>query len=206
MAVEYAPLVMLVAGVAAGRVNTFGRSLAVRSTGSCPNSEGTSGGTVTYSQLHLSLIYLLLVVAAVSDATTRRVPNAIPVLIAASGIVASLAAGGVRAALLGAAGAVAVMALLIFPWSRRMIGGGDVKLAVACAAWVGLARFHVFVLATAIAGGIVSCAALAAASCGTAEANPAGSATWRERARAIRVPYAIAIGAGALVAIHWRSP
>jgi prepilin peptidase CpaA len=161
---------------------------------------------VTSPLLHLALLCSLLVAAAVSDATTRRVPNAIPVSVAALGLVALFSAGGARAALLGAAAAVALMALLAFPWSRHMIGGGDVKLAVACAAWVGLARLHVFVLATAIAGGIVSCAALAAASRGTAEANPAGSATWRERARAIRVPYAIAIGAGALVAIHWRSP
>jgi len=161
---------------------------------------------VTSPLLHLALLCSLLVAAAVSDVTTRRVPNAIPVSVAAFGIVALLAAGGVRAALLGAVAAAVTLALLVYPWWRRMIGGGDVKLAVACAAWVGLARLHVFVLATAIAGGIVSCAALAAASRGTAEANPAGSATWRERARAIRVPYAIAIGAGALVALHWRSP
>src|SRR6266545_2000829 len=62
--------------------------------------------------------------------------------------------------LLAVAGAALVLLALIPVWSRGFLGGGDVKLAAACAAWLALGDLPVFALAVALAGGLVAAAAL----------------------------------------------
>jgi prepilin peptidase CpaA len=80
----------------------------------------------------------LLVMAAVSDLMTMKIPNRIPLLILAIFPVASVAAGFDLALigwhLLAGAGVLAVcFAMFALGW----IGGGDAKLAAANALWIG---------------------------------------------------------------------
>lgn len=159
--------------------------------------------------LHTPLLYLLLAAAAASDAASRRVPNAIPAAMAVLAVTAQLSGGGIRAAFLATGAGALVLAILLVPFSRRMLGGGDVKLAVACAAWLGFAGLPVFLLATAMAGGAVSivATALALRAPATAAAGSQGAAaTLRTRLRSVRVPYSIAIAAGTVTASYWRIP
>ncbi|HSB20131.1 MAG TPA: A24 family peptidase [Anaeromyxobacteraceae bacterium] len=160
-------------------------------------------GFLPFGSLELALLYGLLAAAAAADVAWRRVPNALVVVLAAAGLAARLDAGGWRAALLGAGG-VALVLLLLFPvWSRRALGGGDVKLAAACAAWLTLGDLPVFALATALAGGLVAAAALVLSRGALARSEvPVQAAP--AKGRPVRVPYSVAIAAGALVALHWR--
>jgi prepilin peptidase CpaA len=153
--------------------------------------------------LHVALLCVLLLAAAATDAAWRRVPNAIPVAVLVLGEIAQVISAGPRAALLGFAASAVLLALVTVPWSLRLIGGGDVKLAAACGAWLGFGRMPAFLLATALAGGVVTLAALAWSWGALASASPGGSP---ESASKIRVPYSMAIGAGTLVAIYWSFP
>ncbi len=170
------------------------------------------GANVQFGQLSLAALYLLLAAAAARDAASRRVPNGLSVAVAMLGLAVQLGAGGARAALLAGGAALLVLAVLLVPFSRRMVGGGDVKLLVACAAWTGFQRLAIFVLATALAGGLIALAAAVgglrapAMATGRAAMPTLDAATLRARLRAVRVPYAIAIAAGAVIALHWRLP
>jgi prepilin peptidase CpaA len=53
--------------------------------------------------------------------------------------------------------AVVVVGAVIWPaWTRRWIGGGDLKLAAAAAAWLGIARVPHYLVASSLAIGVVS--------------------------------------------------
>ena len=159
-------------------------------------------------QYALPLLYALLGAAALSDAASRRVPNALAVAIGMLGIVYELQSDGIQAALLATGTGALVLVVLLLPWSRRMLGGGDVKLAAACAIWMGWERLPTFLLATALAGGLVAVTTAILALRRTVAlgvdkgAPPSGVA----RVRAAKVPYSVAIAAGAVVALHWRIP
>jgi len=71
--------------------------------------------------------------AAAVDVARRRIPNAIAVALLAAGVAAQWAAGGWPAAATSAAVALGVGAALAVPWSMRLLGGGDLKLAAATA-------------------------------------------------------------------------
>ncbi len=158
---------------------------------------------LAFGRLELSLLYVFLAAAAAADVTWQRIPNALVVALAALGLAAQVGAGGWWAALLGAGGAALILLALIPVWSRGFLGGGDVKLAAACAAWLALEDLPVFALAVALAGGLVAAAAFLLSRRAAAGGRVAVLAA-PGRGRPVRVPYAIAIGAGALVALHWR--
>ena len=63
---------------------------------------------------------------------------------------------GPLAALSGVGAAALVLALLFRPWQAGGLGGGDVKLAAATAAWVSFGQLVWFALATGLAGGAVA--------------------------------------------------
>ena len=94
--------------------------------------------------------------AMVCDLRRRRIPN----VVSGSIFVTGLAISGYRrrrfAALPGLAASVLLMLVLYKPWQAGGIGGGDVKLAAAVGAWVGLSHLIWFVLAAAVAGGVVA--------------------------------------------------
>jgi prepilin peptidase CpaA len=122
-------------------------------------------------------------------------------------------AGGIRATLSGLAAALILLVVLYRPWRIGAIGGGDVKLAAATGAWVGLRLLPWFALATLLSGGVVAAVYyLLARAPARAEVranlilaalhgdlpSPA-QASHRKGHRSL--PYAIAITAGAAVAL-----
>lgn len=133
-------------------------------------------------------LLVFVTLAAVYDLRERRIPNE---LVLACGVV-GLATGVVRAGGAGLADSAISMILgaaVLFPvFALGWIGAGDAKLAGALGAWLGSALLPCFLAATVVAGGALSAAMIALA-------------TRDERgSRFGEVPYALAVGAGAIVA------
>jgi prepilin peptidase CpaA len=153
----------------------------------------------------------LLGSACVSDVRTRRIPNSLVLALALSGLAYSLATmspfGGLGRAL---AGSAVGLALWLPFWLGKVLGAGDVKLAGAAGAWLGAAGIVEASLLAAVAGGVLAVWALARKGGLRAAARRfsawiiashatrtfAPEVTPRER----RVPYGVAIAAGAAVA------
>ena len=153
-----------------------------------------------------------LVWAIVCDLWRRRIPNAASGCIFVTGLAISGYHGGSSALFSGLAASVLLLLLLYKPWRAGVIGGGDVKLAAAVGAWIGLGHLIWFALAAAVAGGVVAAICYLFAPPATradvrANLVLAGlhgelppEATSERKAR-VSVPYALAISAGAAVAI-----
>jgi prepilin peptidase CpaA len=153
--------------------------------------------------------------AAATDLRRRRVPNAVTVFVLVSGLLVRAVDSGaghrVLATLSGLAAAVVVILALFRPWSVGGVGGGDVKHAAATGAWVGLEKLLWFGLASAVAGGIVAIVCYWAVRA-PARAEVRTNLTLAvlhgelpsipaERRGHLTVPYAVAIAAGAAVAL-----
>lgn len=153
----------------------------------------------------------LLVIACVSDVRTRRIPNSLVLTLALCGLGYALAIMSPWAALGRALTGSAVGLALWLPfWLARVLGAGDVKLAAASGAWLGAAGIAEASLLAAVAGGLLAVWALARTSGLRGAARRFGAwmiasrvtgtlapeVTPRER----RVPYGVAIAAGAAVA------
>jgi prepilin peptidase CpaA len=153
---------------------------------------------------------VLLTAGAWRDIATRTIPDEVNALLLTAGGLARLFQGppvlfySVSAALL-------LFLLLMAAYSRGLIGGGDVKLMTALA--IGLSPFdcYRFVVATALAGGILGIAYLLLSSGLRPMRKSRGSSllgrvlaveTWRIR-RHGPLPYGVAIAAGgAFVLLH----
>jgi prepilin peptidase CpaA len=103
-----------------------------------------------------SLLAAGLVAASVADLRRRRVPNWLTVGILFGGLLARLLMGGPHGAFTGLAGAGVGLLVLLLPFSRDWVGGGDVKLLAACGGWLGPLLVLEAVLVGAVAGGIIS--------------------------------------------------
>jgi prepilin peptidase CpaA len=100
------------------------------------------------------------VAAAAIDLRTRRVPNALTLAIASTGIVLATAGAG-RVALAAAIGGCLVGVLLMLPGHiLGATGGGDVKLLGAFGTLLGPVDTVNAFLAMAIAGGLMAIAIL----------------------------------------------
>lgn len=153
---------------------------------------------MTIGGVHLLILGIGLALAAAHDVARRTVPNALVLPIALAGLVAQTLAGGLSG-LGGALGAaLATGLILLVPWRSGSLGGGDLKLAVAAATWLGPSRLLAFLVFTAIAG-----APLALAVWGIDRWRRARGGAAPERAT---VPEAVAIALGALSALRWGLP
>jgi prepilin peptidase CpaA len=155
-----------------------------------------------------------LSIAAVGwDLATRRIPN----VLTASGLLVALALrafdgpGSVAAGLLAAALAFGLAVPLVLAGG---LGGGDMKLLAATAAFVGPSGLPILLLVTAIVGGMLALGvalrrgmlretlthsrALVARAVPTRGAQPRPRRTLRTPG-ALAVPYGVAIAAGAMV-------
>ncbi|RQR46259.1 MULTISPECIES: prepilin peptidase [unclassified Burkholderia] len=100
-------------------------------------------------------VTLLVVVAASTDITSRRIPNRLVVIGLAGALIAQCALHGVQAgALAWLAGAATGFGLLLPFYLLRGMAAGDVKLMLAIGAWVGAQMTFYIVLAAFLAGGI----------------------------------------------------
>ena len=145
----------------------------------------------------------LLIVAALHDVAVRTVPNTIVVVLAIIGLVLAAAQHRLPGSCV-AAGLTLVLGGVL--WARRLIGGGDAKLLFASA--IVIAPWHVpaMLLATALAGGVLSLPYLPGRRLirRSIAARPTGFVPrllrcerWRLSRRG-PLPYAVAIAAGAL--------
>ena len=150
----------------------------------------------------LTLFPALVIIAALTDATSFTIPNRISLLLLAVYFPASLLLGrspaemGVDVAI-GLAALVAAMGMFAAGW----IGGGDAKLFAVSALWLGWSGLPVFLIVTALAGGALAVLLLNARS-PILKPFFAGAPSWFNRlvTPGADVPYGVAIAAGALAA------
>lgn len=142
-----------------------------------------------------------LTAAAVSDLARMRIPNTLSLALAGVGFVWAAATGGV----IGLACAFLTATLLfgcgLLAFQRGWMGGGDVKLIAACGAFAGSAGLLDFLIATALAGGLVTLVWTLGAPVRRALA---GSVLSLDVALSARVPYGVAIAAGGLFLVQCR--
>jgi prepilin peptidase CpaA len=163
---------------------------------------------------YLGLATFLLLVGAGWDAWKRRIPNSLNAILGLSGLWAQANGRGAMAVAHGVAAAVLTIALLWIPWLKGRIGGGDVKMAGAAAVWIGLSGLPVYLLAIALAGGLVGvvCYALSARTTRREIRSHLAAAVVTSSLPAIplkggagrvSVPYGVAVAIAAVVVL-WR--
>ena len=152
----------------------------------------------------LGLVLGACIIAAASDAVSRRIPNLIPLAILAGVVIDRAHQGWV--ALGSAFGAMAIVLVIgTFVHAKGWFGGGDVKLVAAVAAAFGVPACFAFLLFTGACGGVVALGALFLTRRMSArEALVAIDVLVRTRAvtlahKKATVPYAIAIAFGAVL-------
>ncbi len=143
----------------------------------------------------------LLIYAAASDIARLIIPNWVSIAMAALFFPAALVAGATWGeiglhALLG----FCVLGVGFFLFAAKIIGGGDAKLLAAAAVWTGITAFAPFIFWTAVAGGVMALALLAARQfVPQAETNPAF--VNRLLTGKSGIPYGVAIMFGGLMAM-----
>ena len=155
---------------------------------------------------------LLLAYACVSDLRTRRIPNKLVLVIAASGVLFSLAAAPTLASLGRSVAGLLIGFAIWFPfYLLRLLGAGDVKLFAAAGAWLGPALTLKAALLSALAGGVLSVVFLLAD--GALVTTLGGLLAWTANLRRNRwvhpvalsqvkrqLPYGVALSVGAALA------
>lgn len=150
----------------------------------------------------------LLGYASFTDIATRTISDRVSVAVLTIGIIGRLSLGGVEVAT-SLAVAFAIFAVLLIPFSRAMLGGGDVKLIAALAAGFAPLQSLAFLQTTALAGGVLGLSYLAARSfTPTVALQPHAGLLHRVAAVEMRrigrhapLPYGVAIAVGALVTV-----
>jgi prepilin peptidase CpaA len=152
----------------------------------------------------------LLMASAWTDLATRTIPNTIALLLLVLGGFGRLLDGPAALAV-SAATAGALFLLLLLAYARGLLGGGDVKLIAAVAMGLSPQDSYRFVVATAIAGGVLALAYILLShhlrgppcSRGASLLRRIGAVeAWRIRRRG-PLPYGVAIAAGgAFVLLH----
>jgi prepilin peptidase CpaA len=144
------------------------------------------------------VLFGLLTAACVSDLRTRLIPNRIVlVTIAAGAVFAMVTNPGING--LSHAGAGLLTGFVVwFPfYLLRMLGAGDVKLFTASATFLGARGAVEGALYTALFGGALALIRLGHGVQHPAILRNAPAAAGR------RMPYALAISAGVLLAFWW---
>ncbi len=149
----------------------------------------------------LALFAGLLIYAAFSDIKSLTIPNWLSIALVAIFPLAALATGAPLAAIglhLAFGFGVLIVGFVLF--QLNILGGGDAKLLAATAVWTGLAAFKVFILGTALIGGLLALALLAARQfIPQAETYPAFVNRLLKKQDGI--PYGVAILGGGLMAL-----
>ncbi|MBV9438723.1 MAG: prepilin peptidase [Candidatus Eremiobacteraeota bacterium] len=134
------------------------------------------------------------VAAAACDVRSRRIPNALTGALALAGIVTAGIARGAPGIGLSVVTLAVVLIVGTVAFARGWFGGGDVKLLAAGCCGLVPAQAVDFLLYTALCGGLLSLYALATSRGGLTTML----ITRRLPATGTRLPYAIAVGGGAL--------
>ncbi len=110
---------------------------------------------MTLAEALAALALALVAAAAVVDVVRYQIPDLLSL-----GVIGLAGAFGLLTPGFGwlshAAAPAAMFALGLLAFSRGWLGGGDVKLMTAIAAWTGLAGLPLMFLATSISGGALA--------------------------------------------------
>ena len=160
-------------------------------------------------RLELFFASLLLIYAAMHDVAVRTIPDMVPAVLAALGLVSRGVESTLRPSLLAAA---LLAASCSYCWWRGWLGGGDVKLLAALALLLPPHRVLAAIVAIGWCGVAVALpyVALRRRLTPPAAHRPAGllARVWRaERFRLRRggpLPYGVAIAVGGLLELFWQ--
>ncbi|MGI3212466.1 A24 family peptidase [Roseovarius tibetensis] len=142
-------------------------------------------------------------VAAASDAVWMRIPNALTLYLLAGAALCAVQAGPVWLDLAARmAVGLSVLAGGFVLFAKGWMGGGDVKLLAVTALWLGPAATPGLLILTALGGGILTLALIAARALGAGHLAGHRIAALREPMD--RVPYGIAIAAAAIATVILR--
>ena len=150
----------------------------------------------------LTIFPALMIVAALSDATSYTIPNRISVLLAAAYFPTALALGrplneiGLDMGL-----CVAALVLAMGMFAAGWIGGGDAKLFAVAILWLGWPALLTFLAYASVSGGVLAVILLNIRSTALRpylESAPSWLARLAEPDEA--VPYGVAIAIGGLAA------
>ena len=134
-----------------------------------------------------AVVVAALLAAAIEDVARLRISN-ITVLVVLAGAIAAMAFGGFHGQLWqNALVFPAVLLLGTFAFARNWLGGGDVKLLAATSLWVGFDAAPWLLAGVFLAGGVVAILYIIVR-----------KARGKKRNEANRIPYGVAIAAGAL--------
>lgn len=151
--------------------------------------------------LLLSVLPALVIAAGLNDLTTMTIPNWISLGLIIAFVPAAMAVG-LPAMSIAIHFGVALLALFVGAglFALRFLGGGDAKLMAAACLWLGVDGSMVFVLVTAVAGGLFSLGLIMAR--GSPGMEAVGGPAWVSRLLQPKgdIPYGVAIAAGALAA------
>ena len=103
----------------------------------------------------LTPFLVLLAIAAIIDARSRRIPNWLTLLMALSGVLNALVWGHPTSPTAAFLGLLTGLGILLIPFALGAMGGGDVKMLAGVGAWLGpMATLQVYAIA-AVAGLII---------------------------------------------------
>jgi len=149
---------------------------------------------------------------AACDLRCRRIPNRLTGTALIIALVGNTSMGGMRGLASSLAACLLAGAVFAIMFSMGGMGGGDVKLMAAIAAFAGLPRLPELLLATALAGGVFALAvAIAHGALGDTLRGLFGGWWFRPgshndsppRARArLYLPYGVPIAVGALLTFY----
>lgn len=148
----------------------------------------------------LGTLQLLIIAAAVHDATRLRISNFFPIAIMAAFAAWVAIVGFERNLWQNLLGFAICLIAGTFLFSRSWLGGGDVKLLAALALWFDLAGTGRMLLFTAMGGGLLALAIIVGRR--MVPLTLAEGSGWAVLKRRGPIPYGVAIAAGALLAIH----
>ncbi len=150
----------------------------------------------------LTILPALLIIAAVNDLMTFRIPNWISLaLLGLFLVVAPLAGlGWMIIASHLALGFVLLLAGMAM-FAMNLLGGGDAKLLAAVGLWMGLPAMPAYLAWAAIAGGLLALTILMFRRAPLAAAVAETPWIARLHDKEAGIPYGIALAAGALIAL-----
>jgi prepilin peptidase CpaA len=157
--------------------------------------------TYTLAQaIILGILQLLIIAAALHDATRLRISNLFPLAIIAAFVGWVVIVGFERDLWQNLLGFLLCLAGGTFLFSKSWLGGGDVKLLAALALWFDLDGAGRMLVFTAMGGGLLALAIILGRR--MVPLTLAEGSGWAVLKRRGPIPYGVAIAAGALLAIH----